>query len=141
MGDIYQDLTIVNKLKGKLQYARKSWHLEVASKHASRMKSLVKYAKEQGCMEQLWGRHAHLTNVTNATSMAREAKRQVALARAHTNYQMSMMAKELLGVISVEESADLVHPVTKAKVASFSLHYVLLNILKMKDKQSMIAEV
>ena len=120
---------------------RRSWHLEVASKHAAKMKALVQFAKEQGCVEQLWGRHAHLSKVSDGNSSTREAKRQVDVAQAHTNYQMSMAAEELLGIISVDESADIIHPVTKAKVATYSLRHVLLNFLKMKDELPMIAEV
>ena len=63
-----QDLAIFNRLSERAQYARKSWHLEVASQHAKKMKALVQYAEEQGCVEQLWGRHAHLSEVTDINS-------------------------------------------------------------------------
>ena len=135
-----QDMAIFNKLSGKAQYARKSWHLEVASKHAKKMKALVQYAKEQGCVEQLWGRHAHLSEVTDINSSAHEAKRQVDVAQAHTNYQVSMGSEELLGAINVDETADVFHP-TKGKVATYSLRYILLNYMRMKDQVPFIAEV
>jgi hypothetical protein len=50
------------------------------------MKELVQYAKETGCVAQLWGKHAHLSKITDQQSTAREAKRQVDVAQAHTNY-------------------------------------------------------
>ncbi len=61
------------------------------------MKGLVQCAKEYGCLEKVWGWHAHLRKVTDAKSIASEAKRQVDVAQAHTNYQLSMVAKELVG--------------------------------------------
>jgi hypothetical protein len=135
-----QDLAIFNKLSGRAQYARKSWHLEVASKHAKKMKALVQYAKDQGCVEQLWGRHAHLSEVTDINSSVHEAKRQVNMAQAHTNYQVSTGSEELLGVINVDEAAEVFHP-TKGKVATYSLRYILLNYMRMKDNVPFIAEV
>ena len=40
-----------NKLSNRAQYARKTWHLEVASKYATKMKALVQMAKEYGAFE------------------------------------------------------------------------------------------
>jgi hypothetical protein len=40
-----------NKLSTWAQYARKTWHLEVASKYAMKMKALVQMAKEYGVFE------------------------------------------------------------------------------------------
>ena len=135
-----QDLAIFNRLSERAQYARKSWHLEVASQHAKKKKALVQYAKEQGCVEQLWGRHAHLSEVTDINSLAHEAKRQVGVAQGHTNYQLSMGLEELIGVINVDKATDVIHP-TKGKVASYSLRYILLNYMRMKDNSLFIAEV
>ncbi len=135
-----QDLTIFNRLSKRAQYARKSWHLEVASQYAKKMKALVQYAKEQGYVEQLWGRHAHLSEVADINSLAHEAKRQVDVAQGHTNYQLLMGSEELIGVINVDEAADVIHP-TKGKVATYSLRYILLNYMRMKDNFPFIAEV
>ncbi len=46
-----QDVPTFNKLSNKAQYARKCWHLEVASKFAARMKRLIQMAKDYGCVE------------------------------------------------------------------------------------------
>jgi hypothetical protein len=88
-----QDVSTFNNLSNRAQFACKSWHIEVASKYANGMKELIQYAKESGCMLQLWGRHAHLSEITDQRSTVREAKRQVDVAQTHTNYQMSMMEK------------------------------------------------
>jgi hypothetical protein len=83
-----QDVLTFNNLSNRVQFACKSWHVEIASKYANGMKELIQYAKESGCVLQLWGRHAHLSKITDQRSTAREAKRQVDVAQTHTNYQM-----------------------------------------------------
>jgi hypothetical protein len=82
-----QEVMTFNKLRHWTQQACKSWHLEVDSQHAAKMKGLIQCAKEYGCVEEFWGIHAHLSKVTNANSTAREAKQQVDILQLHTNYQ------------------------------------------------------
>jgi hypothetical protein len=105
------------------------------------MKNLIQYAKESGCVSQLWGKHAYLSKITDQRSTAQEAKRQVDMAQAHTNYQMSMMGEELVDVISLDKPVDITHAVTGAKISSLTLQFVLLNFLQMKDGHPAIAEV
>ena len=135
-----QEVSTFNKLSSRAQYARKSWQLEVATKHATKMKGLVQMAKEYGIIEQFWGCHAHVSKVTVQKSTPREAKWQVDVAQAHTNYQVSMMCKDLLGVIDLDESKDIIHPTTGKNLGTYSLRYVLLNYLKMEDGRPMITE-
>jgi hypothetical protein len=85
------------------------------------MKELVQYAKESGCVLQLWGRHAHLSEITDQRSTVCEAKRQVYVAQMHTNYQMSMLGEELAGIICLDEAADIIHAVTGNKISTLSL--------------------
>jgi hypothetical protein len=62
------------------------------------------------------------------------------VAQAHTNYQVSMVCKELMGVILLDESKEITHPTTGKSLGNYSLRYVLLNYLKIKDGHPMIAE-
>ncbi len=135
-----QDLSLFNKLSNRTWYACKSWHIEVASKFAHRMKDLVQYTKDLGLVEKYWGKHVHLAKVTDLLSNLR-GKNQVNLAQYHTIYQMLMMAEELLGVILLNKTLDIIHLVSKAIISTLSLHDVLLNYPKMSDGHSMIAEV
>ncbi len=114
-------MSTFNKLSSRAQYARKSWHLEVATKHATKMKGLVQMAKEYGIIEQFWGCHAHVSEVTDQKSTPREAKWQVDVAQAHTKYQVSMMCEDLLGVIDLDESKDIIHPTTGKNLGTYSL--------------------
>jgi hypothetical protein len=130
-----------NQLSHHAQQARQSWHLEVDRMYAAKIKGLIQCAKEYGCVEEVWGCHAHLSKVTDAKSTAREAKRQVDVAQAHTNYQMFMVAEELIGVTNLDELVDIINPVTYETVGSLSLCTILVNYLKMQDGHPMIAEV
>jgi hypothetical protein len=116
-----QDISTFNKLSNRAQFMRKSWHVEVASKYANGMKELVQYTKESNCVSQLWGRHAHLSKITDQRSLAHEAKRQVDVAQGHTTYQMSMTGEELVGIICLDETADIMHAVNKDMIGTFSL--------------------
>ncbi len=130
-----------NKLSHQAQQAQRSWHLEVDRQYATKMKDLIQCAKEYGCVEEFWGCHAHLNEVTDAKSTVREAKRQVDVAQSHTNYQMSMVAEELTGITKLDEQIDKVHPATSEIIGLLSLRSILLNYLKMQDGHPMIAKV
>jgi hypothetical protein len=106
------------------------------------MKGLVQWAKEYGCVEEVWGCQAHLSKVTDAKSTASEAEQQVYVAQAHTNYQLSMVAKVLVGVTKLDEQVDIFNTTTHELVGSLSLCMVLLNYLIMQDSYyPMIVEV
>jgi hypothetical protein len=135
-----EDVSTFNKLNNRAQFARKTWHLEVPSAHAAKMKSLVEIAKAYKCVEEYWGVHAHLSEVTDITSTVSEAKRQVEIAQKHTNYEVSMTAEELVGVIDLDYAATIYHPTTGKEVGSYSLRYALMNFIKMSDGRPAIAE-
>ncbi len=69
-----------------------------------------------------------------------DPKNQVNLAQSHTNYQMSMMPENLIGVIALDETFDIIYPVTKTVSSMLSLRDILLYYLKMSDGHSMIAK-
>ena len=135
-----EEVATFNRLNNRAQYARKTWHLEVPSTHAAKMKSLVEIAKAYKCVDAYWGVHAHLSEVTDIKSTASEAKRQVEIAQKHTNYEVSMTAEELIGVIDLDYEAKVCHPTSGKEVGSFSLRYALMNFVKMSDGRPAIAE-
>ena len=135
-----QEVTVFNRLSHIAQLARKSWHLEVDSRHAKKMKALIQCAKTYGCVEEMWGYHAHLSEVTDFSSSPREAKRQVDVAQAHTNYQLSLVIEELSGIVSLDEPQEIHDPETGKMIGVMTLRMVLMNYLKMEDGHPMIAE-
>jgi hypothetical protein len=135
-----QEVTVFNRLSHIAQLARKSWHREVDSRHAKKMKALIQCPKTYGCVEEMWGYHAHLSKVTDFSSSPREAKRQVDVAQAHTNYQLSLVIEELSGIVSLDEPHEIHDPETDKTVGVMTLRMVLMNYLKMEDGYPMIAE-
>jgi hypothetical protein len=133
-------VTAFNRLGHHAQHARKSWHLEVDSRHAVKMKGLIQCAKELGCVEEIWGDHAHLSEITDSNSTFNEAKRQVEVAQTRTNYQLSMTIKELKGVTNLDKKISWKHP-TKDESYNFFLRMILLYYLKMYDGHPMVAKV
>jgi hypothetical protein len=129
-----------NKLNNRVQFARKTWHLEVASKYSTKMKGLVQMAKEYGCFEHYWGVHAHISKVTDTTSTASEAKRQVETVQKHRYYKVSMTTEELAGVINLDYLIAIVHLIFGKVVACYSRQHVLLNFINMSDGCAAIAE-
>jgi hypothetical protein len=81
------------------------------------MKGLVQMAKEYRCFEHYWGVHAHISEVMDITSMASEAKHQVETAQKHVNYEVSMTADKLSGVIDLDYLTAIVHPLSGKVVA------------------------
>ncbi len=106
-----------NKLSNWAQFVHKIWHLEVASKYAMKMNGLVQMAKEYGCYGHCWGVHTHISKVTDITSTLSEAKRQVETAHKHVNYEVSMTAEELVGVIDLDHLTEIKHS-TSGKVVA-----------------------
>ena len=135
-----KDVSTFNRLSICAQYARKTWHLEVPSMYATKMKSPVEIAKAYKCVETYWGLHAHLSEVTDIKSTASEAKRQVEIAQKHTNYEVSMTAEDLVGVIDLDYESKIFHPKTGKEVGSYSIRYALMNFVKMSDVRPAIAE-
>ena len=134
------DVSTFNRLINRAQFARKTWHLEVPSKFATKMKGLVELAKTYKCVEAYWGIHAHLSEITDFKSTASEAKKQVEIAQKHTNYEVSMTAEDLVGVIDLDYASEVRHPTSEKLVGRYSLRYALLNFVKMGDGRPAIAE-
>ncbi len=129
-----------NKLSNWAQYAQKTWHLEVASKYTEKMKGLVQMAKDYRCFEHFWGVHAHISKITNANSTSSEAKWQVETAQKHVNYEASMTAEELAGVIDLDHMTEIKYPVSGKVVAHYLLRHILLSFIKMSNGCPAIAE-
>jgi hypothetical protein len=121
-----KDILIFNKLSYRAQNVRKSYHLEVASKHAGQMKKLVQYAEDAGNVNKYWGDHLHVSKVTDASPSSIEAKRQCKVSQSHTNYQVSMVLEAVSGIVDVDNPANFLHPVTMNKNVTAFLWHMLL---------------
>ena len=109
-----------NKPNNRAQFACKTWHLEVASKYATKMKGLVQRAKEYGCFEPYWGVHAHTSEVTDITPIASEVKWHVKTSNKHVNYEVSMTVEEFVVMIDLNHLTEIRHPTSGKEVARYS---------------------
>ncbi len=51
-----------------------------------------------------------------------------------------MTPEELIGVINLDHPAPIMHPTMGQHVVSYTVRYVLLNVVQMSDGHSLIAE-
>ncbi len=61
---------------------------------------------------EFWDIHAHLSKVNDSKLMARVAKKQVEMAQKHTNYEVLIIAEELVRVIDLDHPTTILHPTT-----------------------------
>jgi hypothetical protein len=64
----------------------------------------------------------------------------VETAQKHVNYEVSMTAEDLAGVINLDHMTEIKHPISSKVVAHYSLWHVLLTFIKMSDGCPAIAE-
>jgi hypothetical protein len=65
------------------------------------MKELVQYAKESGCVEHYWGKHAHLMEVTDISSTIRETT-----SRKSTSAKAKFAGSRRVLATAVEDWSD-----------------------------------
>jgi hypothetical protein len=135
-----QDVSTINKLSNRAQYVQTSWHPEAASKYTLKMKGLIKMTKTYGYMDHIWGVHAHLSKVADKKSTASKAKQQVKIAQKHTNYEVSMTAEELAGLIDLDTPLTIINLANGLHLVSYSLCYALVNFRKISNGHSLVAE-
>ncbi len=102
-----QDTSHFNKLSWKAQVNRKAYHVECDSRYLAEIKRLTQLAKESNIGKELWGKHAHASEVVDKDSTPSEIKRLIRVAQVHCNYQCSMLLEDLVGITDLNAAADL----------------------------------
>ena len=138
-----QDTTSFKHISNRAQFARRAWHLEVEASSAWWLKELVEKAKDYGCFEAFWGKHVHVTEVTNKDTSAVELKRLATTVNRHTNYQCSLTVEVLKGVVNIDAPTKYDRSLADGSVISleFTLREILLKYFKMEDGHPLVAEV
>ncbi len=54
-----------------------------------------------------WGKHAHLSEVADSSSTPSEVKDLCKVSQKHTNYQITMIVEDLLGITNLDAAAQL----------------------------------
>ena len=98
-------------------------------------------AKENNLVTKMWGKHAHVSEVIDKESTPSKIKRLVKVAQSHTNYQCSMILKDIIGITNLDATAGIFDDETGKYLGMLSLHQVLLCYLRLSYGHQLIAEV
>jgi hypothetical protein len=119
----------------------KAFHLECDRRSAANIKKLTRLAKESDLVTKMWGKHTHISEVVNKDSTPSEIKRLIKVAQPHTNYQCSMLLKDIVGITNLDATAPIFEEVSNKFLGYLSLHRVLLRHLRLSDGHQLIVEV
>jgi hypothetical protein len=135
-----QDTSHFNKLEYRVQNNRRAYHVECDKRFSEAIKRLTQLAKEFHIVTDYWGKHAHLSEVADSSSSPSEVKDLCKVSQKHTNYQITMVVEDLLGITNLDAAASLYNEAGEA-TKGLTLRHVLLTKFKLKDGFQLIAEV
>jgi hypothetical protein len=96
--------------------------------------------REQPCGKNR-GKHAHISEVVNKELTPSKIKRLIKVAQLHTNYQCSMILKDIIGITNLDAMAGIYHEESGNFLGTLSLCQALLRYLRHSDGHQLIAEV
>jgi hypothetical protein len=135
-----QDTSQYNKLSWRAQANRKAYHVECDRRFATDIKRLAQLAKDSNYVSEMWGEHAHISEMVDKDSTPSEIKRLMSVAQNHTNYQCSMILKDIVGITNLDGAADY-HQEGMHTTLCFTLRQILLRYVRLSDGHQFIAEV
>ena len=130
-----------NNLSLQAQMARRAWHIEVETKHSKALIDLVRKAKDDNAISEMWGRQVHFSEVADNNTPAAEIKRYVKFSQRHVNFHCSMTCEDIRGITNLDATAQIFSVTSNQPVGQLSLRQVLLKYMKMADGHSLIAEI
>jgi hypothetical protein len=136
-----QDTSHFSKMSCRAQANQKAFHLECDRRFAANIKKLTQLAKESDLVTKMWGKHAHISEMVDKDSTPSEIKRLIKVAQSHTNYQCSMLLKDIVGITNLDATAPIFEEVSNKFLGYLSLRQVLLCYLWLSDGHQLIVEV
>jgi hypothetical protein len=130
-----------NNLSLQAQMARRAWHIEVETKHSAALVDLVRKAKDDNAISEMWGRQVHFSEVADNNTPTAEIKRYVKFSQRHVNFHCSMTCEDIRGITNLDATAQIQSITSDTPVGQLSLRQVLLKYMKMSDGHSLIAEI
>ena len=130
-----------NNLSLQAQMARRAWHIEVETKHSKALVDLVRKAKADNAISEMWGRQVHFSEVADNNTPSAEIKRYVKFSQRHVNFHCSMTCEDIRGITNLDATAQIFSVTSNEPVGQLSLRQVLLKYMKMADGHSLIAEI
>ena len=134
------DTSSYNKLSWRAQANRKVYHVECDRRHAQDIKRLTQLAKDNNLVTNMWGKHAHVSEVVDTDSTPSEIKRLARVAQVHCNYQCSMVLEDVSGITDLDGEATLTGP-DVATPLRLSLRKLLLTNIRLSDGHQLLAEI
>lgn len=122
-----------NNLSLQAQMARQAWHIEVETKHSAALVDLVRKAKDDNAISEMWGRQVHFSEVADNNTPTAEIKRYVKFSQRHVNFHCSMTCEDIRGITNLDATAQILSITSDAPVGQLSLRQVLLKYMKMSD--------
>jgi hypothetical protein len=101
----------------------------------------MQFAKVADLVPKKWGKHTHVSKVVDKDSTPSEIKHLIKVAQTHTNYQCSMILKDIFGITNLYGAATIHDEETKYFLSHLSLCHVLLCFLCLTNGHQQIAEV
>ena len=135
-----QDTSHFNKLEYRVSNNRRAYHVECNKRFSVAIKRLTQLAKEFHIVTDYWGRHAHVSKVADSESTPSKIKSLCQVAQTHTNYQISMVVEDILGITNLDAAAAL-YTENSELTRGLPLRHVLLTKFKLRDGFQLIAEV
>jgi hypothetical protein len=97
-----QDTSHYSKLIWRAQASWMVLHVECDCRFADEIKQLSQFTKKADLVTEMWGKHAHVSKVIDKDSTPSKIKQLLKVAQSHTNYQCSMLLKDIFGMINLE---------------------------------------
>ncbi len=92
-------------------------------------------------MAKMWRKHAHISKVVNKDSTLSEIKQLIKVAQSHTNYQCSLLLKDIVRITNLEATAPIFDNNSHTLLGILSLCQVLLHYLRLSNGHQLFAEV
>jgi hypothetical protein len=116
------------------------FHDECDSGYLAEIKRLTHFAKEHNIIKEMWGKHAHISEVMDKDSPPNKIKHLMRVSQIHTNYQCSMLLEDLVGITDLNASADL-YQASMMTPLRFSFRQVLLCFVQLSNGHHLFAKV
>ena len=130
-----QDTSHYNKLSWRAQANWRAYHVECNRHVAGELKLLFQLAKDASFVCEMWGKHAHISEVVDTNLSPSEIKRLMSVSQKHMNYQCSMLLEDIISITDLEGQGKVSEELT------LSLRQILLNYVRLSDGHQLVAEV
>ena len=89
--------------------------LEVDTEKVDQLGKLIDCIKGNELLKSIWGRWLYITKPVNYDSSRGDINRMMQFSQEHTNYQVGITAREIMGIINMDGTATLYDNVGDSK--------------------------